>query len=428
MNKFFRIIKNIFQKADAKHIIMLSSGVLLGQVVAMLLQPIATRLYSPEAFGCLSLVVSFGTMFSPVTTLQYHISIVHSPDEDEYPLCKLVLLCVCTTSLLLFLGLLVILILDLDEYRSVGHWILFGAVIHFLSGITNCIESYNNRHSEYALMTKVTVHRATAGGIVKILLGLLHFETAGLVLSQCVGTIAGIRKQSQSIIKHYKEILSVSFSDVWRMAKKYSDQPIFAMPGIFILQFSYSFIPVIINTCFSTREGGFFSITVAILGLPLNLISNNVSRVFFKNASEELEKTGCFSSSFRNTAILLISISLVGFSLLWFIAEPLFSIIYGEEWVQSGIFTKILIPMYAARFVMSGLMHGFVISKKQRLKTFLQSLFIVAMAVGYILSKLKIVSIEGFLSYINWTYFLLYIVLFIVLWYQSKKNSNYNKY
>ena len=200
------------------------------------------------------------------------------------------------------------------------------------------------------------------------------------------------------------------------------------MPGIFILQFSYSFIPVIINTCFSTREGGFFSITVAILGLPLNLISNNVSRVFFKNASEELEKTGCFSSSFRNTAILLISVSLVGFSLLWFIAEPLFSIVYGEEWVQSGIFTKILIPMYAARFVMSGLMHGFVISKKQRLKTFLQSLFIVAMAVGYILSKLKIVSIEGFLSYINWTYFLLYIVLFIVLWYQSKKNSNYNKY
>ena len=48
MNKFLQIIKNIFQKADAKHIIMLSSGVLLGQVIAMLLQPIATRLYSPK--------------------------------------------------------------------------------------------------------------------------------------------------------------------------------------------------------------------------------------------------------------------------------------------------------------------------------------------------------------------------------------------
>lgn len=420
MNKFLQIIKNIFQKADAKHIIMLSSGVLLGQVIAMLLQPIATRLYSPEAFGCLSLVVSFGTMFAPVTTLQYHISIVHSPDKDEYSLCKLVLMCICTTSLLLLLGLLVVLALDLKEYRSVGYWILFGAVIHFLSGITNCIESYNNRHSEYALMTKVTVHRTVTGGVVKILLGLFHFETAGLVLSQCVGTIAGIRKQSQSIIKHYKEILSVSFSDVWRVAKKYSDQPLFAMPGIFILQFSYSFIPVIINTCFSTREGGFFSITVAILGLPLSLISNNVARVFFKNASEELEKTGHFFSSFRSTAILLTSLSAIGFSLLWLIAEPLFSLVYGEEWIRSGLFTKILIPMYAARFVVSGLMHGFVISKKQKLKTVLQTFFIVAMAVGYVISKLELVSVEGFLVYINWTYFVLYVILFVVLLFQSR--------
>lgn len=424
MNKLWQIIKKIFQKADAKHIIMLSSGVLLGQAVAMLLQPIATRLYSPEAFGCLSLVVSFGTMFAPVTTLQYHISIVHSPDEDEFPLCKLVLLCVCTTSLLLLLGLLVILVLDLEEYRSVGYWILFGAVINFLSGITNCIESYNNRHSEYALMTKVTVYRATAGGIAKVLFGLFHFETAGLVLSQCVGTISGIRKQSQSIIKHWKEILSVSFSDVWRMAKKYSEQPFFAMPGIFILQFSYSFIPVIINTCFSTRDGGFFSITIAILGLPLSLISNNVSRVFFKNASLERNKTGCFADSFKSTAMLLTVVSILGFALLWLIAEPLFGFVYGTEWVRSGLFTKLLIPMYAARFIVTGLMHGFVICKKQKTKTFLQSLFIVAILGGFVMSKYFTITVEQFLTYINWTYFILYALLFVVLWKYSRLKTN----
>ena len=145
------------------------------------------------------------------------------------------------------------------------------------------------------------------------------------------------------------------------------------------------------------------------------MISNNVARVFFKNASEEFEKTGQFSSSFRSTAILLTTLSVVGFSLLWFIAEPLFSLVYGAEWVRSGLFTKILIPMYAARFVVSGLMHGFVISKKQKLKTVLQSLFIVAMAGGYIISKLGIVSVEGFLIFINWTYFILYVVLFVVL-------------
>lgn len=420
MSNFRNLIKKVLIKSDAKHIIMLSTGVLFGQIIQIVLQPIATRLYSPEAFGYLSLVVSLGTMFSAVSTLQYHISIVHSPEEDEYPLCKLVLICVASTSLIL-VGIIAFLFLfGNEQYKSVGTWIFVAVLLHLMTGITYLSESYNNRHSEYALMTKVTVQRAAASGVIKVVLGLLKFEFVGLLISQCVGTIAGIRKQSASMVKHLRKIMEVNRQDVWAAAKKYSDQPFFALPGIFVLQFSYSALPLIINTAFSTREGGFFSLTITILGLPLSLVSNNVARVFFKNASEELERTGRFSSSFRSTAVLLISISLIGFSLLWFIAEPLFSIVYGKEWIRSGLFTKILIPMYAARFVVSGLMHGFVISKKQKLKTILQSLFIVAMVVGYVISKLELVSVEGFLIFINWTYFALYVVLFFVLLFQSK--------
>ena len=71
-------IKLIMEKADTKHIVILSMGVLGGQIVNILVQPIATRLYSPEAFGNLSLMISLGTMFAPIATLQYHIAIVHS--------------------------------------------------------------------------------------------------------------------------------------------------------------------------------------------------------------------------------------------------------------------------------------------------------------------------------------------------------------
>ncbi|MDD6490508.1 MAG: oligosaccharide flippase family protein [Clostridia bacterium] len=422
MKNFLMSLKRILIKSDAKHIVMLSAGVLFGQIISIILQPLATRLYSPEAFGYLSLVVSLGTMFSPISTLQYHISIVHSQKEDEYALCKLVFLCVLGTSLLLIGVILILFLLGDEQYSSVGLWIFVAVLLHFMTGITYLVDSYNNRHGEYALMTKVTVRRAIASSITKIGLGLFRFNFSGLLISQCIGTIAGIRKQSVSMVKHIKEIIAVNKNDVWRVARKYSDQPLFALPGVFILQFSYSALPLIINTAFSTREGGFFSLTVSILGLPLTLISNNVARVFFKNASEELEKTGSFKSSFRSTAILLTAISLVGFSLLWIIAEPVFSLVYGEEWIRSGTFTKILIPMYAARFVVSGLMHGFVISKRQKLKTFLQSLFIVAMAVGYIISKLELVSVEGFLIFINWMYFILYVVLFLVLWFQSKKS------
>lgn len=413
----------IMEKSDAKHIIMLSAGLLFGQVISMLLQPIATRLYSPEAFGNLSLVVSLGTMFVPVATFQYHISIVHSPNKDEYPLCKLVFLCVCITSILLLGGLVFLFLSGNEKYQTLGPWILTAALLHFMTGVTYMVESYNNRHSEYSLMTKVSIRRTVLSGISKIILGLLHFDFVGLLISQCIGTIAGIRKQSDSMRKHLRDIASVNNREVVRVAKQYSDQPIFALPGIFILQLSYSALPLIINTVFSSREGGFFSLTITILGLPLSLVSNNVARVFFKNASEEKERTGSFKLTFRNTAILLCVISIAGFSLLWFIAEPAFEFVYGSEWIRSGTFTKLLVPMYVARFVVTGLMHGFVISKKQKMKSFIQTLFIVAMITGFVVAKAGYVSVEGFLMFINWTYFGLYILLFVVLWIQSTKTS-----
>ena len=423
MSNIRQKIITIMTKSDAKHIIMLSAGVLSGQVISMVLQPIATRLYSPEDFGNLSLVVSLGTMFVPAATLQYHISIVHSPNKDEYPLCKLVFLCVCITSTLLFGGLVFLFLLGDAKYHTLGPWILVAALLHFMTGITYMVESYNNRHREYSLMTKVSIQRTALSGIVKIGLGLLHFNFIGLLIAQCTGTIAGIRKQSKSMCKHVRDIVSVSNCEVVRVAKQYSDQPIFALPGIFILQLSYSALPLIINTVFSSREGGFFSLTVSILGLPLSLVSNNVARVFFRNASEEKERTGSFKSTFKSTAILLCVISIAGFSLLWLIAEPVFRFIYGNEWIRSGTFTKLLVPMYAARFIVTGLMHGFVISKKQKIKSFIQILFIIAMIIGFIIAKSGYVSVEGFLSFINWSYFGLYILLFIVLWFQSTKQS-----
>lgn len=421
MNKIRKIIKKILIQSDAKHIAMLSSGVLIGQIILLVVQPVTTRLYSPEAFGCLSLVVSLGTMFSPVATLQYNISIVHSPNKDEYPLCKLVLLCITVTTAILLFVLGFLLLFGDEEYKNLGAWIFVAAIIHFMTGISSLVDSYNNRHSEYSLMTKVTVQRAVFSGIVKIGLGFLKCGFPGLLISQCVGIIAGIRKQASSMIRYMKEIVHAKKRDVLNVAVKYRDQPLFALPGVFVLQFSYSALPLIINTVFSATEGGYFSLTINVLGLPLTLVSNNVARVFFKNASEEMERSRNFKSTFRTTSILLIVTSVIGFSLLWFIAEPLFSIVFGKEWIYSGIYTKMLIPMYSARFVVSGLMHGFVISKKQKIKTVLQSLFIAVMIVGYFIAELGIVTIEGFLIYINWMYFMLYVMIFAVLWTQSKK-------
>lgn len=421
MNKIKTKFKLMIAKADAKHIVILSMGVIGAQIISILTQPVITRLYSPEAFGNLSLLISLANIFLPLSTMQYHISIVNAKKEEEFALCKLTFFLVILTTVVFAMGLVVYVQIGGEKYEKLGSLIYISVIWYSMMGIVYIIESYNNRHNEYNLMTKVTFNRAVFSNITKIGLGLLNTGIIGLTIGQTVGYIAGLKKQAQSFVGHIIQIKHTEWSQVWQVAKKYSAQPLYALPGLFILQISYSALSIIINTAYSAEDSGFFALSMTILGIPLALVSNNVARVFFKNASQEYEEKENFRSTFRNTAALLILLSVMGFGILWLIAEPVFALVYGKAWIKSGTYVKLLIPMYAMRFVVTGMMHGFVISNQQRLKTILQGLFIVALIIGYFLAKYSILSIEEFLRFINWSYFGLYMLLFIVLWKQSGK-------
>jgi O-antigen/teichoic acid export membrane protein len=87
---YFKIIVKILRKNDFKSILMLSGGTIVSQIIAFIAQPIATRIYSPEDFGVMAMVLAVFTMFSPIMNGHYNLSIVTSKEDDEaYILTKL---------------------------------------------------------------------------------------------------------------------------------------------------------------------------------------------------------------------------------------------------------------------------------------------------------------------------------------------------
>lgn len=409
-------INNLLSRSGFKDILVLSSGVLLGQVVSFFMQPIATRLFSVEDFGIFSIIVSTVSIISPIITLQYHMSIVTAESDDEADI-----LCSLNFYLIAIIGTLTTLILVLYNYiypttfSEAGLWIYMSIPLSVVTGIIYVVESYNNRYEQYKLMATVALQRSVISNALRVIFGLLNPGEWGLVISQVFSISFGVKKQGKYLIKNYKKIFSSSYEDIKKTAIKHIAQPLFSTPGHFLVNFSYSILPIFINSLYTIEEAGFFSISITVLGLPLNLISSNVARIFFRNASIERDQKGNFSSTLLSTSIILTIISFLGFFILWLISEPLFALIYGTEWSRSGVFVKILIPMYALRFIVLSLMHGFIVANKQNLKLLLQSLFIVAAVVVFILSRRNNFDIETFLLYINWTYTAVYVILFVAL-------------
>ncbi|MFA1822250.1 lipopolysaccharide biosynthesis protein [Virgibacillus oceani] len=400
---------------------MLTSGVVLAQIITFLCQPIITRLYSPEDFGGLSLITSLVNMLVPLLTLQYQMAIITAKsDKEANAVSALTFYILAFMLFLISLGIISYNYFNPNTFKEVGNWIYVALPLLLLSGFAKIADAYNNRFEQYKLMSSIALIRSISSNTLKITLGIFKVGFLGLIISQFVATIFGIRKQSQYIIAKKKEIFNSTRLELKNVLNKYRVQPLFSMPGLFATVVSFSILPILITSLYNIEETGYFYLTMSVLAIPMSLVSSNVAKVFFRKATIEKEEKGNFYSTFISTAILLIVISIIGFLLLWFFAEPLFSIVYGEEWMRSGTFVKILIPLFAIRFVVTGLMHGFIISGKQLVKLTLQLLFIVIALVIYFIVKNQNLSIEEFLELINIGYFILYSILFIVLYLTSK--------
>lgn len=417
-DKMVRFIK----ATKLKNIAVLSSGVFIAQAIGIAVQPIATRLYTVEMFGQIALISSIVTMFSSLTTLKYDQSIIVAKTEKEANvLTALSIYIGLLTTAIFSVGLIIYNFFYPNTFLELGLWIYITIPLVLITALDQVASKYNNRHEHYKLMASVSMLRSIISGIVKIVLGLLQSGFLGLALSSLVASSFGIKRHYKYILKNINEIKEVKKSELILAAKKYKNQPLFSAPGFFVNTYSYSVLPIFITLLYGVKETGFFSQTMLILGLPLSLVSVSVGHVFFKNASQERNEQGNFHSSFKNTTRLLILISIIPFTVLWLWAEPLFSFAFGTEWVRSGTFVKLLIPMYFVRFTVTALTEALIIAEKQKLKLFIQCIFVFLASITFVVSKYLGLSIEQFLLIINYSYLFNYLFIFFVVKLESKR-------
>src|SRR5690625_1256817 len=78
----FSKIKKIFKKKFVRNVFIVASGAVGAQALSLLLSPIITRLYGPEAFGVLGTFTALTKIVIPIAALTYPVAIV-LPKSDN---------------------------------------------------------------------------------------------------------------------------------------------------------------------------------------------------------------------------------------------------------------------------------------------------------------------------------------------------------
>lgn len=416
---------NIVKKGSfIKSTLTLMSGSIIAQMMAVMISPALTRLYSEKEIGEYTLILTAVSMFGSVICLRYDMSIV--PEEDEskvFVLIKLSFIIAAILSMLIGMGYALYCFCENNLEMNSGLVFFWVSILLFFTGAGQILIAHNNRYKEYKLITSVSIIREVGRDITLIVLGLLRFGTVGLLISQVISVFLGLNRQSASLRKKKIVWKNISNAEMKVAIKKYISQPLYSVPANFINSFSYSVLNLLVGNLFGMSELAYYSMSYRMLGVPLTLVGTNMSRVFFERASREYEQKKSFRKTLLFTTVLLAIVAIPMVIVLLVFAPRLFSIFFGSSWGKAGEYVRILAPMFGIRLVISALTPAMIIVRKQNLELIMQSLFLLVIGVVYILFK-DSNDIGMFLTGISGAFSLVYLFYYVVILIYSKNKED----
>lgn len=399
-----------------RDIILMGGGTVLAQMINILVQPILTRIISPDDLGVYTFIISLATIIIPIASLKLDMLIVSAKD-DEYAQ--------YITDLSIIINLLVAIVYffvifigynatDTNLFNKYGYIIYLVPLLVLTNGLRFLFISYNNRYKKYKLITGIAILRETGRAVIQVFSGLVSGGVLGLVLGYALSPLIGLRLQMKNYISKFKNRKALNLEITKKILNNEGKRQIlYLVPAQFLNSFSASLITISITALFEARALGYYSMGVRILDIPILFISSNVSKVCYQKISENVNNNLPVSNIIRQLILVLFVVSFSGFVLLYLIAPIFTEIIFGEGYSIAGTYIRCLCIMYAIRLVATSFAGVYTIFNKQRFELILNIMLIVSAGIAFLLTKIFSGNIIFYLKNISIGYTIIYCLMLL---------------
>ena len=373
---------------------ILSIGTVIAQAIPMIFYPILSRLFTPTDFGVLSSLATATGIIATIMTLGYQTSIIITKDKTES--INVVFLTMLLSFVISSLGFIIIsAVIEYIPFYSKSpvltkyYWFSFLTAISIV--LYNLFNEWSVKYKDFKRLAYNKIINSSSISLSQLLFGVLKLlSEIGLVFGDFLGRLISALSCVFVFYKKDKNsIKEVNIGKMKLMAKKYIDCPKYIMPAMLLNSLGASLPIFFIGTYFSQYELGLFAMAKMVIAIPSSIISLAMKDVFRQKASEEFEKRGNCKSLFIKTIKYLTLISILGFAFLFVIAPWIFSFVLGEQWLESGIYARYLIPMVAISFVTEVLAGIFIIAKKMKWELYWQLIYVVILTISLMISAHK---------------------------------------
>lgn len=383
------------------------------QVVTVAATPVLTRLYGPEEFATLALLLAFSLPLAAAANGRYDLAVL-VPSDDEIAIRLVKVGCLIAVSVVV-LTLAPTAWISVgkggsESLRSMGQLIWAFPMIVLLGSVLPMMTTLANRDRRYKAMSVASVTRVGVTTGTQIALGATHVGALGLIAGTISGLTVGIFILTNSVAGQIRAQAD-TFNRLLQTARRYSRFPSYYVPASFLN--SDALTVICVSWLYGDEVLGQFVIAFRVISIPGLVMSAAVAAVFARDLSEHREDR---ESTLRLFNRMLIGLATLGglMALLTIALAPrLLPLILGSEWLESGFYARALAPMLAMSLVVTAFPAITQIFERQGIALLIQTGFFSLPLIGFALAQGFDMPAVSFMWLISIAYF---IYGLMVLW------------
>jgi O-antigen/teichoic acid export membrane protein len=379
----------------ARNVTKLVFGSVIAQGLGILVIPALSRIYTPEHFGALALFVSITSIVGSVVCFRYELAIM-LPEDDGDAANLFVLSLIITLLVSVITGVILFVagerILLLFNAQALNEYLWAIPVMIFFLGLFAALNYWYSRIKKFGRLSVARISQSICTYPPRLGLGLSGFICSGsFIVTQVIGQGVSVLFLIVFLFKDkaFPSIKHISFYKIKKNGKRYKNFPIYSSWEALLNTASMHIPPILLALFFDSQIVGYFALGRQMLGLPMTFIGSAISQVFFQKASESKTK-GDLSKVVEDIFKFLVSVGLLPFLILTMIGDDVFSIVFGPQWAEAGIYVQMLSLWILFVFISSPLSHLLSVLEKQRIG--------MQWNIGLFISRIAAICIGGYFN------------------------------
>ncbi|PAD40393.1 lipopolysaccharide biosynthesis protein [Terribacillus sp. 7520-G] len=364
------IKQKITRNAFLKSVLLISGSTVIAQAINFLLSPVITRLYTPEDYGALSIFTSIIGIIATFSSLRYEMTIPISKNDNIA--LNMFLLSIITLLGMTFFTLLLTFILSRETYLLLGIEVLYPykwtiPVGMFLIGFYNILVQWLYRTRQFSIVAQTKLTQSLLQNTVKIILGVLKVGQIGLIIGKIIESSAGIISLIKNLTIRDAPRRKVNLKLILAGAKRYRNFPLISTPSQF-LNVASLYSPVFLLTfLYGSSVTGYYALANTMINLPFNLIGKSVGDVFYSEAAHLGSSNAKKLKKLSNKLLKkLFYIGIFPAVLVVLLGPSVFQIVFGENWLDAGMFARLIVISVFFRFIFLPISRIFEVFEKQK--------------------------------------------------------------